>query len=172
MLKDVHNQRYMVAPSLLRSLHEDSQDLIDISNGPNSNNCGGHTSYTTVLKSRRGILQDVQRRGKGDRLILNKRFQICNKLLQFSLTVSLAITKGAGGCAISPVITYRYFRDFGKLYWTSSLEGREILQWLELVYRSGKARPTDVNLDGETMLDVCTPGTAAKIALTKAKRSG
>ncbi|KAF7134031.1 hypothetical protein CNMCM5793_005611 [Aspergillus hiratsukae] len=130
MLRDVHNHGYMVAPSLLRFLHEDSQNLMD-SNGPNSNNFGGQTSSTTVLRSRRGILQDVQRGKSRERLIVNGRFQIGSKLLQLSLTVSLAITKGAGGCSINPTIAYRSFRDFDKIGLLEILDTRELLPALK-----------------------------------------
>lgn len=165
MLKDVHNQRYMVASSLLRSLHEDSQHLMETSNDPSA--CARHTSSAGHMKTRRWTLQDVQRETIRDRRVLKKRVQLCSRLLQLSLTVSLAITQGAGGCAISPIIRYRRFLDFTKTDLLNKQDTGDLLAALKLLFESGKARPTDVNEKGETILHVCTPETVANVALTQ-----
>lgn len=112
---------------------------------------------------------------------IQSRYRIFNNLLRYSIDLSLRITTGAGGFAISPNIAFHavvkdspafilvedHFRRFDDESY--SPEGRENLHErygpqdftdlrvrLLRLYQEGKASPTDVNLSSQTVFHVST----------------
>ncbi|GIJ91390.1 hypothetical protein Asppvi_010355 [Aspergillus pseudoviridinutans] len=92
--------------------------------------------------------------------VLKKKLQLCSRFLSFSITLTLSITKGAGGCSISPTLTYQgitpygfkelmyaYFRDTRKGEGTYS-------ECCHYLIQNKLVRPSDIEADGSTMLDV------------------
>lgn len=104
-------------------------------------------------------------------IVAKFRMRTCGTLLAGAIEASISVTKGAGGLSISPVfrctrvvpLDNLAFQFLGvridenlRLRSTSELETflDFIIDELELSFRSGKASPYDVDLEGNTLLHV------------------
>ncbi|KAH7323857.1 hypothetical protein BKA65DRAFT_75918 [Rhexocercosporidium sp. MPI-PUGE-AT-0058] len=101
--------------------------------------------------------------------ILGIKYTYCTKMLGFSVAATLSVARGAGGLAISPHFMLRAvvpkdspaFRLLDFNAWNSDGGFRNpiehanwIIQQLAVLFRDGKASPTDTLPSGKTLLHV------------------
>ncbi|RHZ69879.1 hypothetical protein CDV55_101975 [Aspergillus turcosus] len=132
---------FQVAPSLLQSMQDENRHTM----------AALRCSSAYTLGRRRAAHQQSQ--------VLEKTFRLQSRLLRFSLTLTLSITKGAGGCSIAPTLIYHgitthepralmmdYFQD------TPFLE-RDYVQCFRYLFEKRIIRPFDRSPNGWTLLE-------------------
>lgn len=126
--------------------------------------CSTPNGFTSVMTHRRGCPYFVpNQRVK----TIQSQYKFCSRFLSYSINVSLSITTGAGGFAISPNLAFRAIvRDSPPFALiekaTESLRyeagGLEVLKDLRVkllrLFQEGKASPTDTGPYGDTIFHV------------------
>ncbi|RHZ65985.1 uncharacterized protein CDV56_109124 [Aspergillus thermomutatus] len=115
-----------------------------------------HTQHSTLQNKLSEQNAQLERMSQ----VMEKKIELQSRLLRFSLTLTLSITKGAGGCSIAPTLTYRgittqdfesligeYFRD------TPVLE-RNYVQCCHYLFEKRIIRPSDTQTNEATLLEV------------------
>ncbi|KAL3458404.1 hypothetical protein BJX64DRAFT_266727 [Aspergillus heterothallicus] len=100
-------------------------------------------------------------------LLLSVRRAVCNKLLRFSVAVSLSVTKGAGGLSISPTLQFRavvpdnspafkLLSNASPKFWLPQDMRliRKTHHDLFQLFEKGLASPSDTLQNGDTLLHV------------------
>ncbi|RLL95031.1 hypothetical protein CFD26_102744 [Aspergillus turcosus] len=130
-----------VAPSLLQSMQDENRHAV----------AALRCSSAYTLGRRRAAHQRSQ--------VLEKKFRLQSRLLRFSLTLTLSITKGAGGCSIAPTLIYHgiathdpedLIRDY--FQGTPVLE-RDYVQCFRYLFEKRIIRPFDRSPNGWTLLE-------------------
>ncbi|KAF7128522.1 hypothetical protein CNMCM5793_003310 [Aspergillus hiratsukae] len=130
-----------VAPSLLQSMQDENRHTM----------AALRCSSAYTVGRRRAAPEQSQ--------VLEKKFRVQSRLLRFSLTLTLSITTGAGGCSIAPALIYRGitgqdFRDLIEDYFrdTPFLE-RDYVQCSRYLFEKRIIRPFDRTRGGTTLLE-------------------
>jgi hypothetical protein len=139
MIRHLVDNRLQVAPSLLQSMQDENRHAMPAL----------RCSSAYALGRRQQQFH-----------VLDKKIRLHSRLLRFSLTLALSITKGAGDCSIAPTLTYQGItaQDFGPLmreyFRTAPALERNYLQCCQYLIEKRIIRPFDRQLNGATLLQV------------------
>ncbi len=103
----------------------------------------------------------------GNTYTLDIRLAFCSMLLSKTVQATISLTRAAGGCSISPKLTFRATVPsdsgaFALLSWKGrylpQINVDDLLWEVKKLFLEGKASPTDLDTDGGNLLHVSSLG--------------
>jgi hypothetical protein len=160
MIRHLVDNRLQVAPSLLRAVQDENCYAEAALKGDRTicqSTCAQNVQRSSATSS--GLPVSVCQNLKSQSQVLKKKLHLYSRFLRFSLTLTLSVTKGAGGCSISPTLTYQAITQYGfkQLMYAYFRERKGEGTYSECCHyliQNKLVRPSDIEADGTTILDV------------------